>query len=96
MRGILIDSHLSSPSGRLFRSFNWYKSRFGHLLALTGFLTRRRDGERCCEAYRFQWRGFRLLEEPNLQLSLEPGSHHLGDHSGGVRDPRYTRPRDSR
>jgi hypothetical protein len=34
------------------------------------------------------------LEEPNPQLSLELGPCHLGDHSGGVRDPRYTRPRD--
>jgi hypothetical protein len=30
------------------------------------------------------------LEEPNLQLSLELGSRHLGDRPGGVRDPGYT------
>jgi hypothetical protein len=34
------------------------------------------------------------LEEPNSQLSLEPGLRHLGDHLGGIRDPRYTRSRD--
>jgi hypothetical protein len=26
-------------SGRLLRSINWYQSRFGHQLALTGFVT---------------------------------------------------------
>jgi hypothetical protein len=36
---------------------------------------------------RFQWRGFRLLKKPNSQLSLEPGSCYLGDHTGGKRDP---------
>jgi hypothetical protein len=76
--------------------FNWYQSRFGHLLVLTGFVTRRRHRERCCQACGLQWRGFQLLEEPNLQLSLEPGPRHLGDHLGGVRDPGYTRPRDPR
>jgi hypothetical protein len=50
----------------------------------------------CYEACRFQWRGFWLLEEPNSQLSFEPGLRYLGDHPGGVRDPRYTRPRDPR
>jgi hypothetical protein len=44
----------------------------------------------------FQWRGFRLLEKPNSQLSLELGSRHLGDRPGGVRDPGYTRQRDPR
>jgi hypothetical protein len=34
------------------------------------------------------------LEEPNPQLSLEPGSCHLGDHSEGICDLRYTRPYD--
>jgi hypothetical protein len=29
----------------------------------------------------------------NSQLSSEPGSRHLEDHPGGVRDPRYTRSR---
>jgi hypothetical protein len=36
------------------------------------------------------------LKEPNQQLSLEPGPCHLGGRTGGVRDPRYTRPRDPR
>jgi hypothetical protein len=27
------------------------------------------------------------LEELNSRLSSEPGSCHLGDHAGGVRDP---------
>jgi hypothetical protein len=30
------------------------------------------------------------------QLSSESGSHHLVDHTRGVRDPRYTRPCDPR
>jgi hypothetical protein len=61
------------PSGHLLWSFNWYQSQFGHLLALTCFVTRMRHGERCYEAYRFQWRGFRLLEEPNPHYLLSQG-----------------------
>jgi hypothetical protein len=48
----------------------------------------------CCQACGLQWRGFWLLEKPNSQLSSEPGLRHLGDRPGGIRDPRYTRPRD--
>jgi hypothetical protein len=40
--------------------------------------------------------GFRLLKKPNSQLSSESRLCHLGDRSGGVRDPGYTRPRDPR
>jgi hypothetical protein len=47
-------------------------------------------------SFGLQWRGFRLLETPNSQLSLEPGLGHLGDRLGGVCDPGYTRPRDPR
>jgi hypothetical protein len=50
-------------------------------------VTRRRHGERCCKACRFQWRGIQLLEKLNSQLSLEPGSCYLGDRPRGVRDP---------
>jgi hypothetical protein len=55
-----------------------------------------RHGEMCCEVCRFQWLGFRLLEEPNPQLSPEPGPRHLRDRSGGIHDPRYTQSRDPR
>jgi hypothetical protein len=44
----------------------------------------------------FNGEDFWLLEELNSQLSSESGSRHLEDRSGGVRDSRYTRPRDSR
>jgi hypothetical protein len=39
-------------------------------------------------------RGFRLLEKPKSQLSLELGSCHLGDRAGDICDPGYTRQRD--
>jgi hypothetical protein len=35
----------------------------------------------------FNARGFWLLEKPNLQLSFESVTSHLGDHTGSVRDP---------
>jgi hypothetical protein len=63
-----------------------------------------RHGERCNQAGDFQWRGFlfffcerrgfRLLEKPKSQLSLELGSCHLGDRAGDICDPGYTRQRD--
>jgi hypothetical protein len=84
------------PPCRLIRSFNWYHNKFGHSLALTGFVTRRQHGERCCQACGPQWRGFQLLEKPNSQLPLEPGSCHLGDRVGGVRDPNDARQCDPR
>jgi hypothetical protein len=40
-----------------------------------------------CQACCVQWRGFQLLEKPNLQLSFESGSCYLGDRVGGIRDP---------
>jgi hypothetical protein len=36
------------------------------------------------------------MEKLNSQLSSEPESRHLGDRSGGVHDPGYTRPCDPR
>jgi hypothetical protein len=36
------------------------------------------------------------MEKPNSQLSLEPGSCHLGDHAGGVCDPDDARQREPR
>jgi hypothetical protein len=37
-----------------------------------------------------------VIEKTEPQLSSEPGPRHLGDHPGGVRDPRYTQLRDLR
>jgi hypothetical protein len=36
------------------------------------------------------------MKKLNSQLSSEPGSRHLGDRPGGIRDLGYTRPRDLR
>jgi hypothetical protein len=72
LRGILFDSH-SPPSGRLFWSFNWYQSWFGHLLVLTDFMTWRRHGEMCCQACGLQWWGFWLLKNPTRNYVLRQG-----------------------
>jgi hypothetical protein len=83
-------------SGHLIWSISWYESQFDHLLALIGFVTRRRHGERCHNACGVQWQGFWLLEKPDSQLRLELESCHLGDRAGGVRDPGDARQRDPR
>jgi hypothetical protein len=44
----------------------------------------------------FNGEDFGYEKKLNLQLSLEPGSRHLRDRPEGIRDPRYTRPRDPR
>jgi hypothetical protein len=44
----------------------------------------------------FNGEDFGYSKKMNSQLSLEPGLRHMGDRPGGVRDPRYTRPRDPR
>jgi hypothetical protein len=62
------------------------------LVGFNRFCDLKRHREMCCEACCFQWRGFQLLEEPNPQLSLEPGTRHLKDHPGGVRNL-VTRPK---
>jgi hypothetical protein len=87
---------IQPPSGHLIRFFNWYQSRFGHLLALTDFVTRMRYGERCHKACDLQWQGFRLLKKLNSQLSLKPGSCHLRDRAGGVCDPDDAQQREPR
>jgi hypothetical protein len=79
-----------TPSGHLIRSFNWYQSQLGHTLSLTGFVTRRRHGERCCKARGFQWWEFWLLKKPKSQLPLESGLCHLGDCSRSLCDPSNT------
>jgi hypothetical protein len=50
----------------------------------------------CYQACGLQCREFWLLEEPNSQLSSEPGSFHLEDRIGGVGDPGDARQRDPR
>jgi hypothetical protein len=52
------------------------------------------QGTDSCKAYGLQWRGFRLLEKLNSQLSFEPRSCHLEDRTGGIHDPGDTRQRD--
>jgi hypothetical protein len=49
----------------------------------------------CHKACGLQLRLFRLLEEPNSQLSLEPESCHLGDRTEGVHDRGDARQRNS-
>jgi hypothetical protein len=55
-------------------------------MALTGFVTRRRHGERSYKVYGVQWLGFRLLEKLNSQLSSKLGTCYLGDRAGGIHD----------
>jgi hypothetical protein len=43
--------------------------------------------KRCCQACGFQGQGFWLLKKLNSQLSFEPESCYLGDHTRGARDP---------
>jgi hypothetical protein len=64
-------------------------SHRGFWLALIHHASSRifRSLKRCCQVCDFQWRRFWLLRKLNSQLSFEPGSCYLGDHTRGARDP---------